>query len=125
MAVSANKEDALDGLRITRRRDRERRAHRSYAPFLLGLAVTMALVGVAYALYRRVFTRPLQVETMIITSSQAAQPGILLTGSGYVVTRHKYIIVGTKILGQIVEEPIEEGQRVKKGDLLARIDDRD
>src|SRR5215470_4772809 len=125
MAVSANKEDALDGLRITRRRDRERRAHRSYAPFLLGLAVTMALVGVACALYRRVFTRPLQVETVIITSSQAAQPRILLTGSGYVVTRHKYIIVGTKILGQIVEEPIEEGQRVKKGDLLARIDDRD
>ena len=125
MAVSTNKVDALDGLRITGRRDRERRARRSYAPFLLGLAVTMAFVGVAYALYRRVFTRPLQVETMIITSSQAGQPGILLTGSGYVVTRHKYIIVGTKILGQIVEEPIEEGQRVKKGDLLARIDDRD
>ena len=28
-------------------------------------------------------------------------------------------------IGQIVEEPIEEGQRLKKGDLLARIDDRD
>ena len=125
MAVSINKVDALDGLRITRRPDRERRARRSYAPFLLGLALTMALVGVAYAVYLRVLTRPLHVETMIVTSSQAAQPGILLTGSGYVVTRHKYIIVGTKILGQIVEEPIEEGQRVKKGDLLARIDDRD
>jgi RND family efflux transporter MFP subunit len=48
-----------------------------------------------------------------------------LTGSGYVVTRHKYITVGTKILGQIVEEPIEEGQKVRKGELLARIDDRD
>jgi RND family efflux transporter MFP subunit len=80
---------------------------------------------VAYALYRSVLTRPLEVDTKIVTSSQAAPPGILLTGSGYVVTRHKYIIVGTKILGQIFEEPIEEGQRVKKGDLLARIDDRD
>src|SRR5258705_5673853 len=40
-------------------------------------------------------------------------------------TRHKYITIGTKILGQIVEEPIEEGQHVKKGDVLARIDDRD
>ncbi|HJU09500.1 MAG TPA: efflux RND transporter periplasmic adaptor subunit, partial [Candidatus Binataceae bacterium] len=46
-------------------------------------------------------------------------------GSGYVVTRDKYITVGTKILGQIIEEPIEEGRHVKKGDLLARIDDRD
>ncbi len=39
--------------------------------------------------------------------------------------QHKYITIGTKILGQIMEEPIEEGQHVKKGDLLARIDDRD
>jgi multidrug efflux pump subunit AcrA (membrane-fusion protein) len=42
-----------------------------------------------------------------------------------VVTRHKYITIGTKILGQIVEEPIEEGQHIKAGDVLARIDDRD
>ena len=50
---------------------------------------------------------------------------MLLTGSGYIVTRHKYITIGTKILGQIVEEPIEEGQHIKAGDVLARIDDRD
>jgi len=123
--VSTHKVDVLDALRITRRPEPEHRAPRSYARVLLGLAVTVALVGVAYALYRSVLTRPLQVETKIVTSSQAAPPGIVLTGSGYVVTRHKYIIVGTKILGQIVEEPIEEGQRVVKGDLLARIDDRD
>jgi RND family efflux transporter MFP subunit len=55
----------------------------------------------------------------------SGQPGVLLTGSGYVVTQHKYIVIGTKILGQIVEEPIEEGQHVQRGELLARIDDRD
>jgi RND family efflux transporter MFP subunit len=49
----------------------------------------------------------------------------MLTGSGYIVTKHKYIVIGTKILGQIVAEPIEEGQHVRKGDLLAKIDDRD
>jgi multidrug efflux pump subunit AcrA (membrane-fusion protein) len=41
------------------------------------------------------------------------------------LTRHKYIIIGTKVLGQIVSEPIEEGQHIKVGDILARIDDRD
>lgn len=41
------------------------------------------------------------------------------------MTRHKYITIGTKILGQIVAEPIEEGQHVKTADLLAQIDGRD
>src|SRR5260370_24325155 len=49
----------------------------------------------------------------------------MVTGFGYVVIRHKYIMIGTKSLGQIVAEPIEEGQHVRVGDLLAQIDDRD
>ena len=84
-----------------------------------------ALAGAGYATYQRTLGRPPAVETVMVTFRRTDQPGVLLTGSGYVVTRHKYIIIGTKILGQIVEEPIEEGQHVKRGDLLARIDDRD
>ena len=64
-------------------------------------------------------------QTAPVTLMAARQQSPLLTGSGYVITRDKYITIGTKILGQIVEEPIEEGKHVKKGDLLARIDDRD
>src|SRR5256885_5644211 len=52
-------------------------------------------------------------------------PGVLCTGCIYISPRHKYITIGTKILGQIVAEPIEEGQHIKAGDVLARIDDRD
>jgi RND family efflux transporter MFP subunit len=62
---------------------------------------------------------------MMVVARTDRQSSVLLTGSGYIVTRHKYIIIGTKILGQIVEEPIEEGQHIKAGDVLARIDDRD
>jgi RND family efflux transporter MFP subunit len=65
------------------------------------------------------------VQTAIVGVKQAGQAGTVLTGSGYIITRHKYIVIGTKILGQIVAEPIEEGQRVKVGDVLVRIDDRD
>jgi RND family efflux transporter MFP subunit len=95
------------------------------------LLIALAIVGVAvlavagYIGYSRTLGRPLAVDTVVVTATRGAQPGVLLTGSGYVVTRHKYITIGTKILGQIIEEPIEEGQHVNKGDLLARIDDRD
>jgi HlyD family secretion protein len=92
----------------------------------VGLAfATIIIVAGGYVAYTYTLGRPLEVQTATVSVRISRQPGVLLTGSGYVVTRHKYIIVGTKILGQIVEEPIEEGQHVHKGDLLARIDDRD
>src|SRR3989441_10616583 len=124
-ATSANKLDSLDALRITRRPEREHRTGRGRWFIPVSLALIFALAGAGYAVYLRALERPLAVETVVVTSRQGSQAGILLTGSGYVVTRHKYIIVGTKILGQIVEEPIEEGQHIKAGDVLARIDDRD
>lgn len=125
MTASAGKLDTLDALRITRRPQGERSARKFHRSIATVLGVLVALAGAGYVLYVRALGRPLTVETVLVTSLQANRPGVLLTGSGYVVTRHKYIIIGTKILGQIVEEPIEEGQRVRRGELLARIDDRD
>ena len=90
------------------------------------MLVVLAVAGAAgYVVYQRTIGRPPEVQTAVVMVKQAGQAGTVLTGSGYVITKHKYIVIGTKILGQIVAEPIEEGQRVKVGDLLARIDDRD
>jgi len=90
------------------------------------MLLAVAIVGaVGYLVYTQTLGRPLTVKTIMVQGSHGAEPAVLLTGSGYIVTRHKYITIGTKILGQIVEEPIEEGQHVKKGQVLARIDDRD
>src|SRR5207247_7883190 len=79
----------------------------------------------SYVIYAKTIGRSPTVQTMMVVARTDRQSSVLLTGSGYIVTRHKYIIIGTKILGQIVEEPIEEGQHIKAGDVLARIDDRD
>lgn len=125
VTASTSKPDTLDALRIARRPERRNRTGKTYRLFLINSLMVVAVLAATYALYLRAANRRLQVETFVVTSVQGQQPGILLTGSGYVVTQHKYIIVGTKILGQIVEEPVEEGQRVTKGEILARIDDRD
>jgi HlyD family secretion protein len=123
--ASTSKSDTLDALQIARRPERKSRIGSTFRLVLVNCLFITFLAAAAYALYLRATNRPLEVETFVVTSAQGQQPGILLTGSGYVVTQHKYIIVGTKILGQIVEEPIEKGQRVKKDAILARIDDRD
>jgi RND family efflux transporter MFP subunit len=113
----------LEALRIKRAPERRRR--RRIVPLMVALVLIAAATAGGYEVYLRTLGRPAEVRTAYVTMQRAGEPGVVLTGSGYVVTRHKYITVGTKILGQIMEEPIEEGQHVKRGDLLARIDDRD
>ncbi len=122
---SAARNKSLEALRITRPRENARRKRRP--GLLLAMIILAAAVGAttAYEVYLRTLGRPQTVQTIMVLANRGGQPGVILTGSGYVVTRHKYITIGTKILGQIVAEPIEEGQHVRIGDLLAQIDDRD
>ena len=94
-------------------------------PAAIAVVILAVVAGAGWLIYQRTIGRPPEVQTATVMLKQAGQAGTVLTGSGYVVTEHKYIVIGTKILGQIVAEPIEEGKRVKVGDLLARIDDRD
>jgi RND family efflux transporter MFP subunit len=112
----------LESLRITRAQAPRRRR---LWPLLISLVVVAGLAAGGYEAYLHTFGRPLEVQTASAALLAAQQSSPLISGSGYVVTRDKYITVGTKILGQIIAEPIEEGSHVHKGDLLARIDDRD
>ncbi len=113
----------LESLRIARAGEPQKRSR--LVPVLIVVAFLAVASGAGYAVYNRTIGRPPEVQTATVTMKQAGQAGTVLTGSGYIITEHKYIVIGTKILGQIVAEPIEEGQRIKQGDLLARIDDRD
>ena len=113
----------LESLRIARSAEPKKPSR--IIPAAIAVVILAVVAGAGWAVYQRTIGRPPEVQTATVMLKQAGQAGTVLTGSGYVVTEHKYIVIGTKILGQIVEEPIEEGKRVKVGDLLARIDDRD
>src|SRR6266436_10352415 len=125
VAASPASNKSLEALRITRPKEKARRKRKPGV--LLAMIILAAAVGAttAYEVYLRTLGRPQTVQTIMVLANRGGQPGVILTGSGYVVTRHKYITIGTKILGQIVAEPIEEGQHVRIGDVLAQIDDRD
>jgi RND family efflux transporter MFP subunit len=125
MVSGANQgKQSLEALRIARP-ERETRRSRKPAFSIVTLFLVGGICAAAYAIYSQTMRRPLSVQTMVVLTNQGQQRQAILTGTGYIVTRHKYIIIGTKILGQIVSEPIEEGQHIKAGDVLARIDDRD
>src|SRR6266849_8224454 len=125
LAESPARTKSLEALRITRPKEQPRRRRAPGALLAIIILVTALGVTTAYDVYTRTVGRPQTVQTLLVVSNRGGQPGVMLTGSGYVVTRHKYITIGTKILGQIVAEPIEEGQHVRIGDLVAQIDERD
>src|SRR5256885_2544990 len=126
MALEATRTNhELEPLRIERPQERPRRKRSRLVSMAILMVLAAILVAAGYVIYAKTIGRPPTVQTMMIVARTDRQPSVLLTGSVYIATRHKYITIGTKILGQIVEEPIEEGQHIKAGDVLARIDDRD
>ena len=126
MAIEAMRTNhELEALRIARPQEQPRRKRSPLISIAMLVLLAAVLGAVGYVLYAKTIGRPPTVQTMMVVARTDRQSSVLLTGSGYIVTRHKYITIGTKILGQIVEEPIEEGQHIKAGDVLARIDDRD
>src|SRR6266850_1117172 len=126
MALEATRTNLeLATLRIERPQEQPRRKRRRLVSIAILMLPTAVLGAASYVIYAKTLGRPQTVQTIMVLSNGGGQPGVMLTGSGYVVTRQKYITIGTKILGQIVAEPIEEGQHVRIGDLVAKIDDRD
>jgi len=126
MALEATQTNhELETLRIARPQEQPQRKRRWLVSSAILMVLTTVLGAAGYVMYAKTIGRSPTVQTMMVVARTDRQSRVLLTGSGYIVTRHKYITIGTKILGQIVEEPIEEGQHIKAGDVLARIDDRD
>jgi len=91
----------------------------------IGAVLALALLGVgAWALFGG--TREVEVAyASRIEAGGSAPAAPVLSGSGYVVTADKYISVGTRIPGRIEKFFVDEADRVKAGDPLVQLDDRD
>lgn len=83
--------------------------------------VAVALVAGAVIAF---VPRPVTVQTASVVTRYPAQQLTLLTASGYVVAQRK-AAVATKATGRLEQLNVQEGSRVRKGDVLARIDARD
>jgi multidrug efflux pump subunit AcrA (membrane-fusion protein) len=104
---------ALRGERSAIRAPRVRRQRRWW--IVAGVVVMLALVF---------FARPrtLEVATVSAVALPAnAGPAAVLDASGFVVARRQ-ATVSAKVTGKVMEVLIEEGMRVKAGQILARLD---
>ncbi len=62
--------------------------------------------------------------TPTLEENSAGSGDVVLEAKGYIIPAHQ-IMISPRVGGMVVELNIEEGKRVKKGDVLARIEDID
>jgi len=108
------------------RLDDEPRRRKRWPVVMLVLLVVAAAVGV-YRWRTNPELNSLEVETVqaaVATSQQASAGSPILTASGYVVARRK-AVVSAKIQGRLSALKVEEGSRVRKGQVLGVLQNLD
>ncbi len=122
MGAGVDNGDLLKELRIERaHRDDHDDSPRRWPWVVLALVVLLALV--AGGLWWWTQARAVEVHTVtaVVPSAGDAQ-GAVLQATGYVTARRK-ATVSAQIIGTLTEVRIEEGDHVKKGQVLARLED--
>ena len=111
----------LEQLRIERSEDSAPQGRKALW-WSVGIAAVVA-AGVATWVVAMPRGVPVKVATASLAPVDAATaPASILDASGYVVARRQ-ATVSAKITGKVVAVAIEDGQRVERGDVMARLDD--
>jgi len=92
-----------------------------------GVWVVLALLivlgaGGAWLWSNRVEAAPVTTAAVVVRSGAASAPGAVLNASGYVTARRR-ATVSSKVTGKVLEVFVEEGKAVRKGQVLAHLDD--
>jgi RND family efflux transporter MFP subunit len=114
-----DKSELLKQLKI----DREEPPPASHGRWLWILLLLAMLGGAAWWLTVGKAAKPVAVKTATVVL-QAPAAASILDATGYVVARRR-ATVSAKITGKIAEVFIEEGQRVKDNEILAKLDSTD
>ncbi|MCI0469968.1 MAG: efflux RND transporter periplasmic adaptor subunit [Nitrospirae bacterium] len=88
-------------------------------------AIVMMVVALGIFLYARGIIIPaIDVEVVNVTLTFPSQAITLLNASGYVVAQRK-ASVASKATGRLVSLSVEEGSRVKEGEVIAQLENAD
>jgi HlyD family secretion protein len=84
------------------------------------IALTVVLLAVALAVLAA--TRPVAVEAGRVGVTEVKRAPVVLVAGGYIAAHHK-IQLGSKVMGRVAWIGVEKGDRVKKDQVLVRLDD--
>ena len=112
----------LTGLKIDRTTAVSRPVRRNKK--LLWIVALSIVVVILILFFGGVVAPVTEVEVATVSQAYPSQTFTLLNASGYVVAQRK-AAVASKATGQLEWLGVEEGSRVRRGDVLARLENRD
>ncbi|MGA3287033.1 MAG: efflux RND transporter periplasmic adaptor subunit [Bacteroidota bacterium] len=119
-----NKHIDLSALRISRNQEQQDGPPKKTGTYI-GIAVSILILGIAgFFLYQSLFTPAIEVTLTTVSWTSPSQSNAVLTASGYVVAQRK-AAVASKGTGRLVYLGVVEGDRVKKNQIIARLEDSD
>ena len=83
--------------------------------------VVLAIIAVAAVAFVATRTRSTTLEVDVATIEAAPSLQSFVTASGEIVAA-KYADIGSAVMGRLVELPVKEGDVVRAGQVVARID---
>lgn len=109
----------LSGLRIDKSKIVTRPAGRRRMFYILSAIIVVLLLAVFYV--AGAFSPTIKVDVATVSMTYPSQSFTLLNASGYVVPQRKAAIAA-KVTGRLIALYVEEGSRVKKGEVVARLE---
>ena len=112
-------EQNLSGLKIDKSRITPRPKQRKR--FYLGVAIALAIALIIVFAAAGAFSPSIKVDMVTASLVYPSQTFTLLNASGYVVPQRK-AAVAAKVTGRIIALYVEEGNRIKKDQIIARLE---
>jgi RND family efflux transporter MFP subunit len=112
----------LSKLRIDKTKVAFRPRRKKRIVLLVFAILILIILGFLYI--QGIFTPPLQVQVATVTQVYPSQALTVLNASGYVVPQRKSSLA-SKVTGRLVWLGVEEGNRVKKDQIVARLESDD
>jgi RND family efflux transporter MFP subunit len=117
--VTTNLKEELASLKI----DREARGGGSRPGLWIAVIVFLAVIAAGgWYLWSREPVIEVRTANAAVRTGAAGAPNAVLNASGYVTARRR-ATVSSKVTGKVMEIFVEEGKAVKRGQILARLDD--
>lgn len=112
LKIKRDKDDEFTGNNTTKRR------------WVIPLIIAIILLVVIIVLAATQFDRAVEVQVASVTTISPSQARTILNASGYIVAQRK-AAVSSKATGKLVFLGVEEGDLVKKDQIIARIESED